>query len=123
MKNVPFFVFAIMLSILTIGCGKSGTLREPTGITVKIIYGNNEWSPGILISADSARLNYDTREIIISSPKAIGRCFNTRIDGSKIISWVALISIQDNKLVISMPEDGEYSVWIGDKYNLLPKRK
>jgi hypothetical protein len=121
MKNVLFIVFAAVMSFLMIGCSiTSGTLPTPAGITIKIF---RDGTAGIIISGDSAKLNYDTREVIISSPKVFG--FYTRgfIVGTSVENWVAEISIQENKLIAHMPEDGKYDIWIGDKYNLLPKRK
>jgi hypothetical protein len=103
-----------------IGCCYSGTLPKSDGTTVKI---NLNGSESILISGDSAKLDYDAREVVISSPKEFGFANNGLVNQNGRDKWVVVISIRDNKLIASMPEDGEYKIWINGQYNLLPNRK
>jgi hypothetical protein len=112
MKNVLLFVITASM----IGCGGSNSLPQPTGIIVTITRSVlAKLDPGIKISCNSAMLNYSSREIIIKNPTYIGSIWNGN-------GWVTKISIKENALIISVPEDANYDIYINEQFNLLPKK-
>ncbi len=113
MKNL--FVGLLVTAMVTVlGCSVPG-LPEPTGEIVKveremhIVYGN----PGIKLSCDSVTLDYNGRKIVVEGVKQFGSL------GEK--QWVGNINIEGNKLVLEIPSDVEYDVWIGKQKHILPK--
>lgn len=109
---VSLFVVATM-AIVILGCGPANP-PEPKGEIVKVERRMGKViNPGIKLSCKSAILDYDGRKIILEDVAWFGSWGNEE--------WLGEISIKGNKLVLQLPSDVEYYVYIGEQKHALPK--
>jgi len=105
------FLFSVIASFVClmfiVGCegASSMSIKEP-GATVVIEREEDFWNPGLQIDCESAVLKYEERQVVITGVKHIGSSKNQ-------LGWVATVEIIDNKLVLSIPLDADYIVYIG----------
>lgn len=120
MKKV--LLLALMAStILIISCNTNQSLAEPEGVLVKI---SNDYFLGIQISClkiccESARIDSETREIIITNPNTLGYNMIGNRWGKKL--WISKVSIRESCLILSLPKNFYWRISIDDKRYVLPK--
>ena len=78
---------------------------DPAGTIVEISTMSN---PTIRFACDSVSLNYDSREIVLSSPKAIG--------GWGDMGWTTNVAIRNNALVLKLSKKTTYDIKINGNY-------
>ena len=112
-KFLAIALLIIATSVALSGCGGK-VIDEKTisGVIVKI--GRSvaaSFDPEIKIACESADLNYDTRKVIVNNPSFFG------IGGGG--GWVAPAKIEGGKLILEIPSDCEYEIYIGNQRHIL----
>ena len=113
--------YLLILTFLVIaGCDEKLLKIEESGLnTVQLtIYRSIAIhpDPSLLILAKEVSFNYDERIITVKG------LINIVGDGSLSVpnEWVVPeIKVQDNTLIINIPKDNPYSVYIGEQYHYL----
>lgn len=113
-KIFVVIVTVLFFVVITAGCG-APLLPEPTQKTIVIlsrcIIGANN---GVKISCESATLDYSERKLILESNQF-------RIGGWYGDGWICDISIDENRLILEIPKDAQYRIWINKQKHILPK--
>ncbi|MGD0328752.1 MAG: hypothetical protein ABSB00_03550 [Minisyncoccia bacterium] len=102
--------------MMIVGCG-APNLPDPTG---ELIVGVRRCTgyfrgqdPGIKLTCKSAAFDYDGRKIILEGIGQFGSYYGN--------DWIGNISIEGNKLILKVPRDAEYKVYIGEQKHILSK--
>jgi hypothetical protein len=120
LKRLLVVVFLISTSGV-IGCSGGSFLDvEEEGVNIKLEISRSikgVFDPFLVVLAEKVTFDYSKREI------TVGGLVNFTGNDSGIMgySWVLpRVSIQDNKLILKIPDDNPYHVYIGGNYHYLP---
>ncbi len=119
MKKIVAVLFVLLIAIIVMGCGSNGIFNVEGKIVVKIervVKASSD--PYLAFSAESALLDYDQRRIEISGISSI----TGDLDFMKLRNWVVpKLEVRDSKIIIPIPKNADYYVYIGNQHHLLPK--
>lgn len=119
MKKILVVLFVLSIAIMAMGCGAEKIYNVKGKVVVKIERAAAISSdPYLAFSAESVLFNYDQRRIEISGISSI----TGDLDFQTGMNWVVPeLEVVDSKIVIFIPRDAEYHIYIGKQYHLLPK--
>lgn len=119
MKKCLTVLFVLLIAAVTVGCEAQRISNVEGGVIVKIERPVRLSSdPYLAFSAETAILNYDQRRVEISGISSV----TGDLDWSEPINWVVpKIEVKDSKIIIPIPDDVDYVVYIGKQKHVLPE--
>jgi len=111
------FLPVIFFAVLALGCGgpPMELSASDQGITLYIsrsVAGVPD--PGIKVQGESAEIDYLGRRITVKNPGCFGSYNNFDTYYGR---WVVNVRIENDRLVLSIPKDAPYEIWIGKEYH------
>ena len=110
--------FLLLAVIVITGCG-TDRMQQPVAETMVIVRRDIHMSqlypsPSIQIACSSASVDDVNRKVIIEGATGIG-------DWEGGNSWVCNVRIEDGRLILELPRDGEYTILINGAKYFLPR--
>ncbi|MCK5211789.1 hypothetical protein KAJ89_03745 [Candidatus Parcubacteria bacterium] len=115
MKTFFSVIVSLVCLLFVMGCGSNSMSIDEAETLVQIAREGHLTNESIKINCNSAILDYVKRQVIITGPKHLGSSNNE-------FGWVVTVDIVNNKLVLGMPVDSDYTVWIAGQKHLLTKQ-
>ena len=123
MRNL-LSIIVLVVVLAVVGCGGNPLEVEEIGTDIiqLVIYrsAGGHPDPSLLILAKKITLDYSNRIILVEG------LVNIVGDGWWLDSYewvVSKIELRNNELIITIPEDTAYHVYVGEQYHYLPPMK
>ncbi len=114
-------VLSVLVAVTLTGCDSGGPadLPEPTQSTIVDVQRGNpairtaKNHVSVKFACGSAKLDYNGRTVVLKGVSQLG--------GTEGYGWIGGIRIEGNDLVLVIPPDAEYVIFIGNQKHVLQK--